>query len=91
VWSPAELLLPNEGRVPVLIPTRYPELAGVDLENADQLKQSRATHWVERGTDTWFGVGQRVWMSDVGEHPMLDTRVVSMSSQASAAAAVAKG
>lgn len=78
VWSPAELQLPNEGRVPVLIPTRYPEPAQLPLENADQLRQSRATHWMEQAPDVWFGVGQRVWMSDVGQHPILDTRVISM-------------
>jgi len=79
VWSPAELLLPNEGRVPVLIPTRYPEPAQLSLDNADQLRQSRATHWIEQAPDVWFGVGQRVWMSDVGQHPILDTRIISMA------------
>ncbi|MEO8652583.1 MAG: type VI secretion system accessory protein TagJ [Ramlibacter sp.] len=87
VWSPAELMLPNEGRVPVLIPTRYPETAQLTAENADQLKQSRATHWIEHAPDVWFGVGQRVWMSDVGEHPILDTRLISMRPAAPAAAA----
>jgi type VI secretion system protein ImpE len=80
VWSPAELLLPNEGRVPVLIPTRYPEPAEPVAGDNDPFKLSRATHWVEGGADTWFGVGQRVWMSDVGEHPILDTRNISMQS-----------
>jgi type VI secretion system protein ImpE len=79
VWSPAELLLPNEGRVPVLIPTRYPEPAQSSVGDADQLRQSRATHWIEHAPDVWFGVGQRVWMSDSGEHPILDTRIISMS------------
>lgn len=81
VWTPAELLLPNEGRVPALIPTRYPEPA-VELENADQLRQSRATHWTEAGPDFWFGAGQRVWMSDAGEHPLLDTREINMQPRA---------
>jgi type VI secretion system protein ImpE len=81
VWSPAELLLPNEGRVPALIPTRYPEAAQLMLDNEDQLKQSRATRWLEHAADSWFGVGQRVWMSDVGEHPICDTRLISMSSR----------
>jgi type VI secretion system protein ImpE len=78
VWAPAQLMLPNEGRVPALIPTRYPEPAQLDPANADQLRLSRATHWIEHGSDAWFGVGQRVWMSDVGEHPILDTRLISM-------------
>lgn len=85
VWSPAQLMLPNEGQVPVLIPTRYPEPAQLDPAIADQLRQSRATHWMEHGPDAWFGVGQRVWMSDVGEHPILDTRLISMAPRAAGA------
>jgi type VI secretion system protein ImpE len=86
VWSSAEILLPNEGRIPALIPTRYPEPAQLSLENADELKQSRATHWMENAPDVWFGVGQRVWMSDVGEHAILDTRMISMLPAASVTA-----
>jgi type VI secretion system protein ImpE len=78
VWSSSELLLPNEGRVLALIPTRYPETTGKTLANADELQQSRATHWIEHAPDMWLGLGQRVWMSDVGEHPILDTRLISM-------------
>jgi type VI secretion system protein ImpE len=84
VWSSAELLLPNEGRVVALIPSRYPEPVGVSLENADQLQQSRATHWIEHAPEVWFGAGQRVWMSDVGEHAILDTRSITMQSPAAA-------
>lgn len=86
VWLPAELLLPNEGRVPALIPTRYPEPAQLDPAVADELRQGRATQWVEHGPDAWFGVGQRVWMSDVGEHPILDTRAITMGASSSGAA-----
>ena len=78
VWAPAELLLPNEGRVPALIPARYPGTAESTADNADQLKQSRITEWMEQGEDVWFGVGERLWMSDVGEHPLLNTRMLSM-------------
>ncbi len=79
VWAPAELLLPNEGRVPALIPARYPGTAESTAHNADQLKQSRVTEWMEQGTDVWFGLGQRLWTSDVGEHPLLNTRILSMA------------
>jgi type VI secretion system protein ImpE len=88
VWAPAELLLPNQGRVPALIPTRYPETALSTAVNADDLKQSRVTEWIERGHDTWFGVGQRVWMSDVGQHSILDTRSITMNLGDSATNAV---
>ncbi len=83
VWVPAELMLPNEGRVPAFIPVRYPETVSVQLPQhtfADDLKRSRVTEWTEHSADVWFGLGQRVWMSDVGEHPILDTREIHMSS-----------
>ena len=78
VWAPAELLLPNEGRVPALIPTRYAGTAESTAANADDLKQSRSTEWIEQYEDVWFGVGQRLWTSDVGDHPLLNTRILSM-------------
>lgn len=78
VWAPAELMLPNEGRVPALIPVRYPETATTTHANADTLKLSRVTEWIESFSEAWFGLGQRVWMSDVGEHAILDTRNITM-------------
>ena len=80
VWASGEVLLPNEGRVPVLIPARYPGTAEAAADNADQLKQSRVTEWREAHPGMWFGIGQRVWSSDSGEHPILDTRLVSFDS-----------
>ncbi len=79
VWAPAELILPNEGRVPALIPTRYPETAALIREDADPLKLSRITEWLEQGSDQWFGLGQRAWMTNVGEHALLDTRSITMN------------
>ena len=78
VWIPADLLLPNEGRVPALIPVRYVGTAESTAANADSLKQSRATEWLERAEDMWFGLGQREWTSDVGEHPLLGVRTLAM-------------
>ena len=74
VWAPGEVILPNEGRVAVLVPTRYP---GTELNvsaEADDLKCARRTEWAEQYPGMWFGTGQRVWISDVGEHAILDTR-----------------
>jgi len=76
VWSPAELTLPNEGRVPAFIPARYPETAQTRQAHADDLKRGRVTEWTEHSSDIWFGLGQRVWMSNTGEHPILDTREI---------------
>ncbi len=74
VWAPAELSLPNQGRVPAFIPSRYPETAKTELANGDALRRCKATEWVENQPDLWSGLGQRMWTSDVAEHPILDTR-----------------
>jgi type VI secretion system protein ImpE len=87
VWAPAELMLPNEGRVPAFIPARYPETVKTQVIHADDLKRSRVTEWTEHSADVWFGLGQRVWMSDIGEHPILDTREIHMPSFAEPASA----
>ena len=74
VWTPADLRLPGAAVVPALIPSRYPETAGQTGPDADALMQCRLTRWVEQAEDSWFGLGQRVWVSDVGEHALLDVR-----------------
>lgn len=79
VWMPAQITLPNEGRVPALIPTRYAGTAATTLENADALKLSRATAWRSLDAEAWAGVGQRVWVSDGGEHALMDTRAIVMT------------
>ena len=78
VWIPAELILPNEGRVSAFIPARYPETVSTTHENGEDLKRGKATSWLEQSEDVWFGLGQRVWMSDLGEHSILDTRSITM-------------
>lgn len=77
VWATGELILDNEGRVPVLIPARYPGTDEAQVANADALKMSRLTEWLETGPDLWIGLGQRMWNSDNGEHPILDTRRIT--------------
>ena len=74
VWTPADLRLPGAAVVPALIPSRYPGTTAQQGPDADALMQCRLTRWVEQGGDTWFGLGQRVWVSDVGEHALLDVR-----------------
>ncbi len=77
VWLPAEIMLPNEGRVPALIPTRYVDTDKSTAPNADQLKLASATEWIEKAEGTWFGLGQRLWTSDQNDHPILDTRLLT--------------
>jgi type VI secretion system protein ImpE len=87
VWSPAEIGLPNEGRVPAMIPTRYVDTTVTAHAQSDALKRARLTDWTERSPDVWIGLGQRLWMSDLGEHPILDTRKITMLTAAADSAA----
>lgn len=77
VWATGELMLPNEGRVPVLIPARYVGTDALEGAENDALKRSAATRWQDVGDDQWHGLGQRMLMSDAGEHPLLDIRAIS--------------
>ncbi len=79
VWATGEITLPNEGRLPVLIPARYPGTETVEAGDGDSLRRSRSTRWVEMGEEQWSGLGQRVLISDVGEHPLLDIRSIKRS------------
>lgn len=71
VWAPAKLVLCNGGEHPILMPSRYP---GSDSAGDDALRRSALTIWNEAGDSGWIGHGQRMWASDAGEHPMLETR-----------------
>ena len=77
VWLPAEIMLPNEGRVPALIPTRYVDTEKSTAPNADQLKLASATEWIEKSEGAWFGVGQRLWTTDQNDYPLLDVRLIT--------------
>jgi type VI secretion system protein ImpE len=84
VWIPARLTLSNGGQHPVLIPTRYPGSATCD---DDALRGACATRWIELSPDCYAGLGQRMWASDTGEHPLLDARHLERAQTAPSTAA----
>jgi type VI secretion system protein ImpE len=75
VWTPATLTLANGGEVIALIPSRYP---GSEQADDAALTMARTTVWRQPTDDTSFGLGQRVLVTDQGDHPILDTRVVEL-------------
>ncbi|QDQ27513.1 virulence protein SciE type [Chitinimonas arctica] len=72
VWLKAELYLAGGQQTPALVPVRYPGSTSAGAP----LAMARATRWLQPHSDTWFGLGQREFASDVGEHALLDTRVI---------------
>lgn len=75
VWQPAELTLVNEGTLQGVVPVRYPAHAG----DEDGLRLARRTEWSEIGGDHLAGRGQRVLITDQGDHAMLDVRTISFN------------
>jgi type VI secretion system protein ImpE len=73
VWTPGVITLRNGGRHPALVPTRYPN----SQNEADEYALAKKTSWVERPSDTWIGLGQRMFATDVGEFAQLDTREIA--------------
>lgn len=73
VWVGAQLQLATGATQVALIPTRYP---GTEAADNDALRLSRMTVWRELGEATYVGVGQRMWATDDGEFPLLDTREI---------------
>lgn len=71
VWAPAHLEFENGGTTVALIPSRY---SGTEQSDDDALKLGRKTLWQERSPDLHTGLGQRMLISDMGEHALLNTR-----------------
>ena len=75
VWLPAKLRLTNGGEVIAMLPTRYPGSEGSDDE---QILMARKTEWQADGEDRWHGLGQRVLITDAGEHDLLAVRSIEL-------------
>src|SRR6266850_1085239 len=75
VWVPAQFVWTNGGEASGHIPTRY-----VRSEEADGgLRLARKTEWKELAEETYIGLGQRLLVTDEGEHPLLQCRVIDFT------------
>jgi type VI secretion system protein ImpE len=69
VWTPAHFIWANGGASVGFIPTRYPGSEGA----ADgRIRLARRTEWSQADAETFLGLGQRVFVTDVSEHSILD-------------------
>jgi type VI secretion system protein ImpE len=75
VWLPAQLRFVNGGEVIAMLPTRYP---GSERSDDDQILMARKTTWRGDGDDRWLGLGQRVLVTDLGEHDLLSVRSIDL-------------
>ncbi|MGZ5183925.1 MAG: type VI secretion system accessory protein TagJ [Caldimonas sp.] len=86
VWMPAQLMFSNGGETVALIPTRYP---GSESSEDGAICLARKTEWIDAGNDRWFGLGQRVLTTDVGEHALMAVRTIELDDVPAAVAAEA--
>ncbi|HHN78467.1 MAG TPA: tetratricopeptide repeat protein [Phycisphaerales bacterium] len=76
VWAQAEFTWSNEGKAVGLIPVRYP---GTMEKGPDEARLSRRTDYEQLEGDYCIGIGQRMWATDAGEYPILETRRITLS------------
>ncbi|MES2297921.1 MAG: type VI secretion system accessory protein TagJ [Pseudomonadota bacterium] len=75
IWTPASFTWANGAQTVGLIPTRYNDTVGT---NNDALMLSRRTEWVEDGPLSGHGLGQRMLVTDGGEYPLMDVRLIEI-------------
>lgn len=71
VWLPGKLTLRNGGQHVVLVPSRYPRSYG---RSDERLALASLTTWEAIGENAYAGFGQRSWVSNVEDHPLLGVR-----------------
>jgi type VI secretion system protein ImpE len=79
VWMPAHLEFANGGDSVALIPTRYP---GSEQSVDGAVALARKTTWEEVAPDVHWGLGQRVFTTDVDEVPIMDLRRITIGDEA---------
>lgn len=75
VWLPVRVTWANGGAVSAHIPARYP---GTEATENGALQLGRRTEWVEKDGETTLGLGQRLFVTDQGEHPLFDCQTIEI-------------
>lgn len=74
VWAPVSFRWVNGGETVGLMPTRYP---GSERSSDGAIQLARQTAFEPVSDDVFYGLGQRMWGSDIGEYSMLQTRSIT--------------
>ena len=88
VWISATFTWANGGESSGLIPVRY---ARSELSPDSGIRLSRKTDWEDAGEGFYFGRGQRLFATDAGEYPLLETLVIKFNVPAAEPAVEAAG
>jgi type VI secretion system protein ImpE len=76
VWMPAHLQFENGGESVAFIPTRYP---GSEASSDGLIVLARKTVWEEIAPDTFRGLGQRVFATDIDDIPLMEIRTITLT------------
>ena len=76
VWTPAQLKWINGGDAVALLPTRYP---GSEKSADPDIRLARRTEWQDQGDDVYFGLGQRLLATDIGDFPLMEVRDINLA------------
>ena len=76
VWLAAELGFANGGEAVAMIPARYP---GSQASADGQILMAAKTEWQPLGAERFAGLGQRVLVTDQGEHDMRSVRLIELN------------
>jgi type VI secretion system protein ImpE len=76
VWLPATLTFGNGGESIAMLPVRY---AGSEMSEDGAVLMSAQTIWREIGAERFAGLGQRVLVTDQGEHGLLGVRLIEFN------------
>lgn len=82
VWTPANFTWTTGASQVGLIPTRY---AGSEGGSANE-RLARETNYDEPASGVFLARGQRMWMTDAGEHAIMETRLIRLSNPKEAGA-----
>ena len=80
VWASADITLQGDTPLKVYLPVRYCGTTATTSGSSDALRMARETVWREVGSTGVFAYGQKTWMSDQGDWPLLEVREITFDS-----------
>jgi len=75
VWRPANLILKNKGQLIAFMPVRYPIIAST----TDSQLLARTCDWHEPTDNFYVGNGQRIFVTDENEYPLLNVESIKFN------------
>ncbi|WP_313623386.1 type VI secretion system accessory protein TagJ [Achromobacter sp.] len=78
IWRQCKVTLHDQTELSAYMPTRYP----LTHDETDAQKLAAITTWSDRSETTVAGAGQRTWLTDAGELPMLSILSMHFEGQA---------